>query len=224
MDGTFKGKPRKLLLDASRNGYFFVLDRVTGEHLLTVPYTDSLNWAKGIDKLGRPVRDPEKDASPGGALVLPDTDGIVNWQPPTYDPQTGLFYVATEEIYSVYYRTEPNVRALQGLNGIQEQRVGSKGKFITAIDYKTGKIVWRHLQPSLGEGSSNTGLTTTAGKLLFGGDANGNLVAYDPATGNPLWHTHLGLVSNAVETYMLDGRQYILAASGDSLYAFALNN
>jgi alcohol dehydrogenase (cytochrome c) len=112
---------------------------------------------------------------------------------------------------------------MQGLNGIQEQRVAKKGKYITAIDYKTGKIVWRHLQPSVGEGESNTGLTTTAGKLLFGGDANGNLVAYDPANGKPLWHTHLGLVSNAVETYMLDGKQYILAASGDSLYAFALN-
>ena len=154
---------------------------------------------------------------------MPDSDGIVNWEPPTYDPQTGLFYVATEEDYSVYYRTEPNVRAMQGLNGIQEQRVGSVGKYITAIDYKTGKIAWRHLQVSAGEGAGNTGLTTTAGKLLFGGDANGNLVAYDPANGKPLWHTHLGQVSNAVETYMLDGRQYILAASGDSLYAFALN-
>jgi alcohol dehydrogenase (cytochrome c) len=223
VDGEFKGKPRKLLLDASRNGYFFVLDRVTGEQLLTVPYADSVNWTTGIDKLGRPVGDPEKDASPGGSLVSPDSDGIVNWQPPTYDPQTGLFYVSTDEIYSVFYRTEPNVRALQGLNGIQEQHVGSKGKYITAIDYRTGKIAWRHLQVSAGEGSGNTGLTTTAGKLLFGGDANGNLVAYDPANGKPLWHTHLGQVSNAVETYMLDGRQYILAASGDSLYAFALN-
>ena len=223
VDGEFKGKPRKLLLDASRNGYFFVLDRVTGEHLLTVPYADSLNWSTGIDKSGRPIRDPEKDASPGGSLVSPDSDGIVNWEPPSYDPQTGLFYIATEEVYSVFYRTEPNVRALQGLNGIQEQRVGTAGKYITAIDYKTGKIAWRHRQISAVEGVGNTGLTTTAGKLLFGGDANGNLVAYDPANGKPLWHTHLGQVSNAVETYMLDGRQYILAASGDSLYAFALN-
>jgi alcohol dehydrogenase (cytochrome c) len=223
VDGEFKGKPRKLLLDASRNGYFFVLDRVTGEHLLTMPYADTLNWSSGIDKSGRPVRDPAKDASPGGALVSPDSDGIVNWEPPTYDSQTGLFYVSTDEVYSVYYRTEPNVRALQGLNGIQEQHVGTKGNYITAIDYKTGKIVWRHLQVSAGGGAGNTGLTTTAGKLLFGGDANGNLVAYDPTTGKPLWHTHLGRVSNAVETYMLDGRQYILVASGDSLYAFALN-
>jgi alcohol dehydrogenase (cytochrome c) len=222
VDGEFKGKPRKLLLDASRNGYFFVLDRVTGEHLLTVPFADTLNWAKGFDKTGRPVRDPEKDATPGGSLVSPDSDGIVNWEPPTYDPQTGLFYVATGEVYSEYYRTEPNVRALQGLNGIQEQRLATMGNYITAIDYKTGKIAWRHLQPSLGEGS-NHGLTTTAGKLLFSGDSNNNLVAYDPATGKPLWHTHIGHVSNAVETYMLDGKQYILAASGDVLYAFALN-
>jgi alcohol dehydrogenase (cytochrome c) len=222
VDGVFKGKPRKLLLDASRNGYFFVLDRETGEHLLTAPFSDALNWATGIDKLGRPIGDPKKDASPGGALVLPASDGVVNWEPPTFDPQTGLFYVATEDVYSVFYRTEPNVRALQGLNGIDEQRVGSLGNFITAIDYKTGKVAWQHPQVSA-DGGGNTGLTTTAGGLLFGGDSNGNLVAYNPANGKPLWHTHLGQVSNAVETYMLDGRQYVLVASGETLYAFALN-
>jgi len=222
VDGVFQGKPRKLLLNASRNGYFFVLDRVTGEHLLTAPYSEGLNWATGIDKRGRPVGDPKKDASPGGALVLPNSDGIVNWEPPTYDPQTGLFYVATTEDYSVFYRTEPNVRALQGLNGVEEQQVGSLGNNITAIDYKTGKVVWRHAQVSV-DGGGVTGLTTTAGGLLFGGDGNGNLVAYNAVNGEPLWHTHLGYVSNATETYMLDGHQYILQASGDTLYAFALN-
>ena len=224
VDGQFNGKPRKLLLDASRNGYFFVLDRVTGENLLTAPFSDTVNWALGIDKRGRPIPNPEKDASPGGALVSPPSDGIVNWQPPTYDPQTGLFYVATDEGYSIFYRTEPNVRALQGLNGVQEQDAGSMGQFITAIDYKTGKVVWQRPQPSAGDPDNVTGLTTTAGKLLFGGDANGNLVAYDPVSGKPLWHTRLSGVSNAVETYMLDGRQYVLVASGDNnLYAFALN-
>jgi alcohol dehydrogenase (cytochrome c) len=223
VDGEFQGKKRKLLLDASRNGYFFVLDRVTGEHLLTVPFADTLNWAKEIDKRGRPIGDPAKDASPGGALVSPPSDGIVNWQPPSFDPQTGLFYVGMDEGYSLFFRTEPNVKALQGLNGVQEQEAGSMGEFITAIDYKTGKVVWRHRQNAAGGEGGVTGLTTTAGKLLFGGDADGNLVAYDPADGKPLWHTHLGQVSNAVETYMLDGRQYILQASGDTLYAFALN-
>lgn len=112
---------------------------------------------------------------------------------------------------------------MQGLNGVQEQQVGSLGRFITAIDYKTGKIAWKHQQPSAEGTGEGTGLTTTAGHLLFGGDAGGNLVAYDPATGKPLWHVHLGVVSNAVETYMLDGRQYIIVASGDAIYAFSLN-
>jgi alcohol dehydrogenase (cytochrome c) len=223
VDGQFQGKPRKLLLDASRNGYFFVLDRVTGEHLLTVPFADSLNWATGLDATGHPIGNPDKDASPGGVLVSPTSDGIVNWEPPAFDPQTGLFYVSTEEEYSEYYRTEPNVKALQGLNGVQETNVGAKAKYIEAIDYRTGKIAWRRLRVSAGEGGGNTGLTATAGKLLFGGDGNGNLVAWNPADGKPLWHTRLGEVSNAVETYMLDGRQYILVASGISLYAFALN-
>jgi alcohol dehydrogenase (cytochrome c) len=94
--------------------------------------------------------------------------------------------------------------------------VGSGGDFLTAIDYKTGKIAWRH------RSGGATGLLTTAGHLLFGGDTGGNLVAYDPENGKPLWHTHLGQVSNAPQTYMLDGHQYLLEASGDTLYAFML--
>jgi len=223
VDGDFNGKPRKLLLNATRNGYFFVLDRITGEHLLTAPLTNTLNWSTGLDKRGQPVRDPEKDATIGGSLVSPNSDGIVNWQPPSYSPQTGLFYIATSEPYSVFYRTEADERAMQGLNGVQEQQVGSLGRFITAVDYKTGKIAWKHQQPTAEVNGEGTGLTTTAGHLLFGGDAGGNLVAYDPLTGKPLWHVHLGVVSNAVETYMLDGHQYIIVASGDAIYAFSLN-
>ncbi|HEY6467346.1 MAG TPA: acido-empty-quinoprotein group A [Candidatus Acidoferrales bacterium] len=225
VDGTFDGKPRKMLLNATRNGYFFVIDRVTGQHLLTSKIIPTVNWTTGLDERGEPIRNPEKDASPGGSLVSPNSDGAVNWQPPSYDPQTGYFYVQVSEPFSVFYRTEPDVRAMQGLNGIQEQEVGSLGRYLVAVDYKTGKIAWKHQQVSAGgEGGGDTGVTTTAGHLLFTNDAGGNLVAYDPETGKPLWHTHLGAVSNAVETYMLDGHQYILVASGSSLYAFTLNN
>jgi alcohol dehydrogenase (cytochrome c) len=220
VDAPFNGKPRKLLLNATRNGYFFVLDRTTGEDLVTSKVFPNVNWATGLNKRGEPMRDPEKDASPGGSLVSPNSDGVVNWEPPSFDPQTGLFYISTNNPFSVFYRTEPNERAMQGLNGVQEQQVGSLGHALTAIDYKTGKVAWNHPFPSGGNGN---GITTTAGHLLFDGDGNGNLVAYDPATGKPLWHTHLGAVSNAVETYMLDGHQYILVAGGDSLYAFTLN-
>lgn len=232
VDGEFNGKPRKLLLDASRNGYFFVLDRVTGEHLLTAPITTTVNWTKGFDKRGQPSRNPEKDATPGGSLVSPTLDGALNWPPPSFDPETGLFYVPTNEAYSEFYLSEPDLRAIQGLSGSQEHQVGAIGNYLTAVDYKTGKIAWRHLNPTAGTpvtsggggiASGGTGLLTTAGKLLFGSDVNGNFVAYDPANGKPLWHVHLGTVSNAAETYMLDGRQYVLVSSGDAVYAFTVN-
>jgi alcohol dehydrogenase (cytochrome c) len=224
VDGLFKGKPRKMLLNATRNGYFFVLDRVTGENLITSTAPEpTLNWTTGLDKRGQPIRNPEKDATPGGSLVSPNSDGPVNWQPPSYDPQTGLFYISSVVTYSVFYRTEPDERAMQGLNGVQEQQVASLGRYLTAIDYKTGKVAWQHALPYAAAGTTESGVTTTAGHLLFTGDANGNFVAFDPANGKPLWHTHLGVVSNAAETYLLDGKQYVLVAAGDSLYAFALN-
>jgi len=220
VDGEFNGKPRKLVVTASRNGYYFTLDRVTGEHLVTSKYSDTANWAKGLDTKGAPVRDPAKDFDIGGALVSPANSGITNWQPPSYSPDTGLFYVPQNENYAMYYLTETDPRGAMGLGGKEEVGLGSAGSYLTAIDYKTGKIAWRHRYP--GNGGSPNGLLTTAGKLLFGGDLGGNLVAYDPVGGKILWHSHIGQVSNAPETYMLDGHQYILVASGDSLYAFSL--
>ena len=97
--------------------------------------------------------------------------------------------------------------------------VGIGGSFLTAIDYKTGKVAWRH--PYYGNGGGG-GLLTTAGGLLFAGDGAGNLVAHDAATGKPLWNTRIGGITNAPQTYMLDGRQYVIAATGDTLWSFML--
>jgi alcohol dehydrogenase (cytochrome c) len=221
VDGDFKGKPRKMVLHASRNGYYFTLDRVTGEHLVTSKYSDTVNWAKGLNKDGQPIRDPEKDSTIPGALVSPNNGGATNWPPPAYSPETGLFYVPTNDSYAMYYLTETDPRGAMGLGGKDELGVGSMGAYLTAIDYKTGKIAWRHRYPGTG-GNLGNGFLTTAGKLLFGGDLSGNLVAYDPANGKILWHARLGNVSNAPETYMLDGHQYILIAAGDTLYTFTL--
>jgi alcohol dehydrogenase (cytochrome c) len=221
VDGEFNGKPRKLVLTASRNGYFFTVDRVTGEHLVTGRISDAPNWASGINAKGQPVRIPEKDFHIGGALVSPANGGVTNWPPPSFSPDTGLFYVAANESYAMYYLTETDPLGAMGLGGKEEVSVGSLGTFLTAIDYKTGKVVWRHRYPGL-EGGGAGGLLTTAGKLLFAGDAGGNLVAYDPANGRILWHTHIGQISNVPQTYMLDGRQYVLVAVGDTLYAFTL--
>jgi alcohol dehydrogenase (cytochrome c) len=221
VDGDFNGRPRKMVLTAARNGYYFTLDRVTGEHLVTSKYSDAVNWAKGINAAGQPVRDPAKDFDIGGSLVSPANSGITNWQPPAYSPDTGLFYVPQNENYAMYYLTETDPRGAMGLGGKEETALGTAGSYLTAIDYKTGKIAWRHRYPGTGGGSPN-GLLTTAGKLLFGGDLGGNIVAYDPANGNILWHSHVGQVSNAPETYMLDGHQYLLVASGDTLFSFML--
>ena len=220
MDGVIDGKPRKLLLHASRNGYYFTLDRLTGEHIVTSKFSDTVNWAKGIDKRGEPERDPAKDFDIAGALVSPANGGVTNWPPPAYSPDAGLFYVPQTDSYAEYYLTETDPRGAMGLGGKEEIGLGTLGNYLTAIDYKTGKIAWRHKYP--GNGGGMNGMLTTAGKLLFAGDTAGNLVAYDPANGKILWHTRLGNVSNAPETYMLDGHQYVLVAAGDTLYSFVL--
>ncbi len=224
VDADFNGKPRKLLLTASRNGYFFTLDRVTGEHLVTGKFSDTVNWAKGLNANGQPVRNPAKDYDIGGALVSPNNGGATNWPPPAFSPDTGLFYVPTSDNYSMYYLTETDPRGAMGLGGKDEVGVATLGSYLTAIDYKTGKVAWQHKYPAggAGGGGGGNGLLTTAGKLLFGGDHGGSLVAYDPADGKILWHSRIGQVSNAPETYMLDGHQYILVAAEGSLFAFTL--
>ncbi|HMF64256.1 MAG TPA: acido-empty-quinoprotein group A [Edaphobacter sp.] len=222
VDGVFNGKPRKLVLSGARNGYFFTLDRRTGEHLVTGKMSKTVNWADGLDKNGAPVRIPAKDFDLAGALVSPGNQGITNWMPPSYSPDTGFMYVPTTDSYAMYYLTTTDPRGSMGLGGKDEQSLGSMGSYITAIDYKTGKVAWQHRFPGVANYGVQPGLLTTAGKLLFGGDPGGNLVAYDVATGTPIWHSRVG-VTNAPETYMLDGHQYVLVGGGDSVYAFRLN-
>jgi alcohol dehydrogenase (cytochrome c) len=219
VDGMFNGKMRKMVLTASRNGYYFTLDRVTGEHLVTSKYGLHTNWGKSLNKFGGPVRDPLKDATVGGSLVSPTSDGTTNWEPATYSPDTQLYYVAEGNGYSMFYLTDVDPRGSMGLGGKEEVNVGTGGSFLSAIDYKTGKVVWR--RPYYGNGGGG-GLLSTAGKLVFGGDGGGNLVAHDTATGKPLWHTHIGSVTNAPQTYMLDGHQYLIAATGDMVWSFML--
>jgi alcohol dehydrogenase (cytochrome c) len=219
VDGMFDGKMRKLVLTAARNGYYFTLDRVTGEHLVTSKYGLFTNWAEGLNKFAGPQRNPGKDATVGGSLVSPTSDGTTNWEPATYSPDTELLYVAESNGYSIFYLTDVDPRGSMGLGGKEEDNVGTGGTFLTAIDYKTGKVAWR--RPYYGNGGSG-GLLTTAGKLLFAGDGAGNLVAHDTATGKPLWHTRIGAVTNAPQTYMLDGRQYLIAATGDEVWSFMI--
>jgi alcohol dehydrogenase (cytochrome c) len=220
VDGIFKGKPRKLVVQAARNGYFFVLDRATGEHLLTTKYGETTNWAEGETPLGAPKVNPAKDASTGGTLISPNSGGTINWQPPAYSPQTGLLYQYDSDSYSMAFLLDPDPRGSMGLGGKDEVQIGDKGSYLLGIDYKTGKPRWRH--PLYTGTFGGGGLLATAGGLVFGGDGAGNLAAFDAADGKPLWGTRIGNVSNAPQTFLLDGHQYVLAAAGDTIYAFEL--
>ena len=220
VDAMFDGKMRKLALTASRNGYFFAVDRLTGEHLLTAKYGLLTNWATGLTKAGGPKLSADKNATVGGSIVSPDSGGTTNWEPPSYSPETGLFYVAEHNTFSLFYLTDLDPRGSMGLGGKEEVGVGSGGTYLTAIDYKTGKVAWRHHYYS--DGGAAGGLLTTAGGLLFAGDGAGSLVAHDSATGKPLWNTRVGDVSNAPQTFMLDGRQYVTVATGDMLWCFVM--
>lgn len=223
VDGDFNGKPRKMVLTAARNGYFFVVDRLTGEHLLTSKISNTVNWAETkLDSDGHPVRIPAKDFDVAGALVSPANQGTVNWPPPAFSPQTGLFYVQTTDSYAMYYLTTLDPRGAMGLGGKDEQSLGSMGSYVTALDYKTGKIAWQHRYPGVANYGVQNGILTTAGHLLFAGDPSGNLVAYNPQDGKQLWHSRIG-VSNAPETYLLDGHQYVLSGAGHMVFAFRLN-
>lgn len=215
-DAEIDGQPRKLLAQANRDGYFFVLDRTNGRHILTVPFAKN-NWAKGIDSQGRPIRDLNKDPQPAGTLVFPSEAGATNWFPPTMDPQTGLFYVTVTRSAAVFYLTDTSAKP-EAWGGI-DKTVWSGPSSIEAIDCKSGKVVWDH---PTGQGAIS-GLLTTAGKLLFGGDASGNALALDPLTGQTLWHVNLDeMMFNGPITYELDGRQYVLLAGGGKLFAFVL--
>jgi len=219
-NAPFKGRMRKLVMTAARNGYFFVLDRVTGEHLLTSKYGSATNWVKHLDEKGRPMRNPEKDPSVGGSIVSPSAGGTINWEPPAFSPETGLFYVGEDNIYSIFYLLDTDPRGSMGLGGKLESRAGTGGSFLTALDYKTGKAAWRFKYE--GGAGGGGGVLATAGKLVFAGDGAGNIVAHDAYTGKPLWHSKIGRVTNPPQTYMLDGRQYLLVGTEDTLWAFVM--
>ena len=210
----FDGRVRKLVMTATRNGYFFVLDRANGQHLLTSKLGLVNNWAVGLDAKGQPKRNPNKDATIAGSLVNAD---VTNYPPPTFSPDTGFFYVHEQNSMRISYLMEPDPRGSMGLGGTTGGGNLSWGTFIVAVDYKTGKVAWRK---ELNGGSS--GLLSTAGRLLF--LSNGpNVEAWDAATGKGLWYSRIGGLSSPPETFMLDGRQHMLFTGSNGLYLFVLN-
>jgi alcohol dehydrogenase (cytochrome c) len=215
-DGEFNGQPRKMIAQASRNGKFFVLDRTNGKALVSSDFVYT-NWSKGYDAKGQPIPDPAKMPQIDGALVTPNQGGATNWPPVSFSPQTGLLYVPATQGWSMWYLYDPSDNP-QGWGGTD--RGGYSESLLIAMDYKTGKPRWTHKW----EGSTRTGVLSTAGNLVFTGGPSSDLVALNATTGDALWHARLNAgVSNGPISYEMDGRQYVIVGAGDTLWAFVMN-
>ncbi len=215
VDADFGGKPRKMLMQTSRNGYFFVLDRTNGKNLLSKPF-GPVNWALHVDERGEPVPNPEKEPARDGRLIAPDEGGMTNYRSPSFDPKTGLFVVDARPSYGIYF-----AKPADGTFGWAGADYGVWGKAVLeAIDYQTGAIRWRH---ELGPGGSGAGVLTTDAGLTFTGDASGNVLALDTSDGKTLWHAGAGAgMESSPISYELDGRQVVMTSSGGVLFAWAL--
>jgi alcohol dehydrogenase (cytochrome c) len=214
VDAEFDGELRRLLLQASRNGYFVVLDRATGENLLTRPFA-TVNWAARIASDGRPIPDPAKEPARDGRLVSPDEAGATNYRSPSFDPRTGLFIVSAADAYGLYFfKPEHGDYGWAGAS----PGVSSRG-FLRAIDYRTGDIRW---EKDLHGGTGAAGVLTTTTGVTFTGDSASSAMALRTSDGATLWHARIGRVGNSPITYKLDGRQYVVMGGGNALYAFTL--
>jgi alcohol dehydrogenase (cytochrome c) len=215
VDGEFHGKRQKLLLQASRNGYYFVLNRTSGKCLLSTPY-EHIDWSAGTNEQGQPVGKVEKYPSAAGTLVEPDAIGATNWMAPSFDPETGLLYVDTHRSYSLYYAY--NNGKPEGFAG-RDLTVWSES-YLRAIDYQTGKSSWKI---DLGNGWDWAGALSTAGGVVFSADVHGNMLGLDANTGAVLWHTYGGGPAEQPPiTYKLDHRQYLVVGARGVVYCFAL--
>ncbi len=218
-DRVVDGKPRKLLAQAARNGFFVTLDRVTGKYLLVKPYVP-LDYSSGLSPEGEPIPIPDKDPSVGGSINIVNA---TNWQAPAYNPKTGLVYVNSVEGKAIYYLTDDSEKP-SGYGGTGVG-IGRAQRVLQAIDPLTGNAAWRHVYPNLNDAPTTLGpsILTTAGNLVISGDDQKNLIIYSADRGDVLWHHELAAnESGGIITYMLDDKQYIVFGAGDSLYALSL--
>ncbi len=223
VDADFEGKPRKLLLHANRNGYFYVLDRTNGEFLRATPFVQKLTWAKGIDAKGRPIPNPDAIPTRPGVRACPAVDGATNWFSNAYDPATGLFYLMALEKCNIYTKAEAVWTPGESYYGGDTRNPPDDHgqKFLRAIDLQTGKIAWE--LPQTGEADSWGGVLSTAGGVVFFCEDSGAFAAADAKTGKLLWHYQTSELWKASPmTYMAGGRQYVAVAAGSHVVAFAL--
>ena len=218
---TIGGQPRKVVMFANRNGFFYTIDRVTGKVIVAKPFVET-TWAKEIGADGRPQLLPGHLPDEDGNKTCPDLGGGTNFMSPSYDPTTRLFFVTARETCAIYFAYDQKFKQGEQYTGGGQQRPREQRNFgaLRAIDPVTGQMKWEFRYTSV----SASGVLSTASGLVFAGDGDGNIMAFDSRTGKNLWHYQLGfsMRSTAGTTYMLDGRQYLLVPSGSMLTAFAL--
>jgi alcohol dehydrogenase (cytochrome c) len=219
IDATFQGRPRKLLVQANRNGFYYVLDRATGEFLLGTPFVDQLDWATGLDAKGRPIVVPGHDPTVKGTKTCPSTMGATNWPPPTYSPDTGYLYVVVAEGCGVNVITSSTAR--DAGTGYYESAHEPWQAYVRAIDTLTGKRMWEY--KAVRSNHYGPGLLSTAGGIVFAPEQFGQVSVLDAKTGKSLWHFNTGdLITAAPATYSVNGQQFFAIASGTNVLAFGL--
>jgi alcohol dehydrogenase (cytochrome c) len=237
VDGNWNGRPRKLMMWANRNGFFYVLDRATGQFLAGYPFV-KLNWASGLDAKGRPIETPQPD----GAPTYPGVQGGTNWYSPSYSLSTGLFYVSSWEDYaSVFIKEDQKFEegrrfvggrpasSVPGGQPVPSLRRGAINTWteqaghgaVIALDPRTGEKRWRFQMTDV----TDSGILTTATDLLFTGGREGHFHALDARTGALLWKASLGgQIAAGPITYQAGNKQYVAIAAGHALFAFALRD
>jgi alcohol dehydrogenase (cytochrome c) len=224
VNAPFEGKTQKLLVEANRNGFFYVLDRRNGKFLRAVPFVKNLNWAKGVDPSGRPILTGIKP-DPDGARICPGFVGATNWFSPSYNPRAGLFYFLALENCDMYYSRERREAYVPGetyySTGTRRDPSVRRQKHLLAMRVPDGKLIWDY--PQVGQGRSWAGTMTTSSGLVFFGDDAGELEAVNAQSGKPLWHFNTGetIVASPM-TFAADGVQYVAIAAGSDLFCFAL--
>jgi alcohol dehydrogenase (cytochrome c) len=222
VDAEWEGQPRQLLIQANRNGYFYVLDRTNGEFLDGWQYTKEITWASGLDENGRPIRVPGMEPTREGIRVCPSLTGASNWYSTAYAPDTGLYYVQTEDKCGMFTRVDMEWEAGKGyMGGSFAPAPEPAQRLLRAIDIQSGSVAWE--VPQVGRASSWGGVLATAGGVVFFGDDSGTFAAVDARNGERLWSFAANARWRASPmTYEFDGRQYIAVANGSTIMAFAL--
>ena len=223
VDTEWQGRPRKLLIQANRNGFFYVLDRLTGQLLLTRQFVKEVTWASGIGTDGRPILVPGQEPSDQGTRVCPALLGATNWWSTAWNPATGLYYVQTLESCSIYTKRETEWQAGRVFMGgaTRDSPGDPKQKVLRAIDIHTGEVLWE--LPQSGPGTTRGGVIATAGGLVFFCDDAETFMAVDSSNGKPLWRFPVNQFLRASPmTYVFDNHQMVAIAAGPNILAFGL--